>query len=100
MLRPTFTLRDWIWFCIVIALAIGWGTHVRYTNHLETYQFHIPSHGELTGLLQSATSDSERYRRELSALNVALRKSALTELQRAEIEKKRRFYIDQPEYPY
>src|ERR1044072_9917155 len=31
-----FTIRDWFWLCIVLALAIGWGSHFRYTQWVET----------------------------------------------------------------
>jgi hypothetical protein len=34
-MRMNFTTRDWVWFWIVMGLAIGWGTHVRYTAYLE-----------------------------------------------------------------
>lgn len=33
--RFVFTMRDWLWLCIIIALAGGWGTHVRYSYLFE-----------------------------------------------------------------
>ena len=30
-----FSTRDWIWFCIVVALICGWASHVRYSWWLE-----------------------------------------------------------------
>jgi hypothetical protein len=32
--RFSFTFRDWTWLCLVMALAIGWGSHFRYTRWL------------------------------------------------------------------
>jgi len=29
--RFNFTTHDWIWFCVVFALALGWGSHFRYS---------------------------------------------------------------------
>jgi hypothetical protein len=33
--RIRFTTRDWLWLCIVLALAFGWGGHYRYSLWLE-----------------------------------------------------------------
>src|SRR4051794_41628591 len=33
--RLSFTIRDWMWLCIVLALAIGWGGQFRYYRWLE-----------------------------------------------------------------
>jgi hypothetical protein len=33
--RIRLTIRDWFWFCVVLALAFGWGGHFRYSAWLE-----------------------------------------------------------------
>jgi hypothetical protein len=33
--RLNFTTRDWLWLCVVMALAFGWGSHFRYSEWVE-----------------------------------------------------------------
>lgn len=40
--RFVFTTRDWMWFCVVFAMAIGWGMHVRYSTLLESPALSTP----------------------------------------------------------
>jgi hypothetical protein len=42
-LRFNFSTRDWIWFCIVVALILGWGSHVRYSWWLEDHVVNHPT---------------------------------------------------------
>jgi hypothetical protein len=35
--RFRLTIRDWFWFCLVLALAFGWGGHFRYSAWLEQH---------------------------------------------------------------
>jgi hypothetical protein len=45
--RFHFTTRDWIWFCIVIALAFGWSGHFRYSKWLENNWIASPPYNTL-----------------------------------------------------
>lgn len=38
-----FTTRDWLWFCVVFAVAIGWGTHFRYSRWYDAKAVILPS---------------------------------------------------------
>jgi hypothetical protein len=42
-LRFKFSVRDWIWFCLVFALILGWGSHVRYSWWLEDKVINHPT---------------------------------------------------------
>ncbi len=37
-----FTTRDWMWFCLVFALAIGWGGSFRYNEWLDANTVVVP----------------------------------------------------------
>jgi hypothetical protein len=32
-----FTIRDWFWLCLVLFLAMGWGSHFGYSQFVATH---------------------------------------------------------------
>jgi hypothetical protein len=64
--RFVFTTRDWFWLCIVLALAFGWGVHVRYSTLLEWREKGLPiqpvSQQELDEQEALAHEHDDRYR--------------------------------------
>ena len=78
-MRLNFTTRDWLWFCVVTALAIGWGTHVRYTDHASPPK-PLPD-SELLRLLDTAYEQRDSYIRDLDALRFGIRSAGLTAVQ-------------------
>jgi hypothetical protein len=83
-----FTTRDWFWLCVVMALAIGWGTHVRYTASMESPKpyYSSPAEERLRDALEMASDDLSRLRREVDAFWCAIGSAGLTKDQKDRIE--------------
>jgi hypothetical protein len=88
--RIRFTTRDWLWFCVVLALAIGRGGHFRYSlwqeeNLMKDRPVDITVE-EMRSALDTERVRLEEYRLENARLNHAIRK-VLTREQQEELEK-------------
>ena len=59
--RFHFTTRDWMWFCVVLVLAVGWGGHFRYSQWLEEHLMRAQPVNVTVEEMKSALSD-ERQR--------------------------------------
>jgi len=75
-LRFNFSTRDWIWFCIVVALIIGWGSHFRYSWWLEDHVVNHPtkvyvSDKQLTEQLDDAKEQLMQCKERYAALEYA-----------------------------
>ena len=75
-LRFNFSTRDWIWFCIVVALILGWGSHVRYSWWLEDNIVNHPttihvSDGQLTEQLHDTQEQLMECKEKYAAVESA-----------------------------
>jgi len=68
----TFTIRDWIWLCVVIGLAIGWSMHVSRAFYLE--QSCVAAKQEPAG----AVAARDYFRETADALLAAVHNSTLS----------------------
>src|SRR5947199_10152821 len=64
-MRPTFTIRDWIWFCLVFALVYGWFSHwsQRERQHAKEIE-RLQAYGQSLGIEISARDAQLKYQRE------------------------------------
>jgi hypothetical protein len=88
-MRFRFTTRDWIWFCIAVSLAIGWGMHVRYTAYVESVPVNRFVSEEFERQLRQAVgaaSDERReHRRNIDRMFEAIKRAELTDEQSAKL---------------
>ncbi len=92
--RFHFTSRDWIWFCIVFALAVGWSGHFQYTKWLENNVLHerYASSLKLRNELSAAHEKAFELKAEVLAVQAAL-ETFCTPGQRKQIEDSRASYV-------
>jgi hypothetical protein len=88
--RIRFTTRDWLWLCVVLALAFGWGSHFRYTMWFEENLAKDRPIDVTVEQMRNALNDErermERFRLENARLSYAIRK-VLTPEQQADVER-------------
>ncbi len=88
--RLHFTTRDWMWFCVVLVLAVGWGGHFRYSRWLEENLMKAQPPNVTVEEMKIALSDerqrAESLELENARLNIAIGE-VLTREQRDEVEK-------------
>src|SRR5688500_13907165 len=105
--RFTFSTRDWMWLCVVIAMAIGWSGTFRYAEWVEhnyvgsAEQKPVPF-PELTKQLDEATGKASVLSIENRALEYGIN-AALTTEQKAKVHERKSEYFDKrmwllPEY--
>lgn len=90
-MRFTFTTRDWVWFCMVVAALGGWATHVRYSWWLEDNVVNHPttvyvSDETLAGQLNDANEQLMEVKEKYAAAEYAAA-SIMNSDQRNEFER-------------
>jgi hypothetical protein len=105
--RLNFTTRDWLWFCVVMALAFGWSGHFRYSKWIEDHLVNNPEkaylydENELIELKNarertfSLEVENDALKRECSALMYCIN-MICTEAQRTEVSKTKLDYLEKP----
>jgi hypothetical protein len=87
------TTRDWLWFCVVLFLALGWGAHFRYTQYKDNpVPYKSPPNADelqrsLSRMKDHAAEEATKNRALSTALR-EMRETSLTISQRQEIDLK------------
>jgi hypothetical protein len=89
--RLTFTTRDWMWLCVVFALAIGWGGQFRYYRWLEeNLSRDRPANATVEEMQEALDAQRNRYytiELENAQLNGAIQRLELTAEQQETLKK-------------
>src|SRR5262245_6751577 len=88
--RFQFTTRDWMWFCVVLVLAVGWGGHFRYSQWLNEHLMRAQPINVTVEEMKSALNDERqetwKWLQENARLSYAIRE-VLTREQIEALEK-------------
>lgn len=85
-----FTIRDWLWACVVLSLAFGWGSHFRYTRYKDTpVTYKLPTDtSELQQALARMKENKQEEETKYRAITKALHETSVTIVQRQELDQK------------